>query len=311
MFQLNDLHASESESMTPAEIMRELARNDIFPKNAMAAATVQSDVMAPVFVALLERISRQRSGAMSDADLMALIPATYLLAQWRETRAYHPLLRLLRRPTLTLDLTLGDAVTESAFRMVAGTFDGDLDPLFDAIMDLRADDFARGAMMCALVVIAQSHPMLRPEIENFIRSFLTRQPKAPPDLLISWADVVADLGLEDMIETVRAVFDKGQIPKDYCDFSHFLGDLEATRAAGGVPASRRYQQGLIEDAVEELSRWHCYSDAYFEKQKVLKENPDPRVIPMANFVRDLAPPVGRNDPCPCGSGKKFKKCCLQ
>jgi len=21
--------------------------------------------------------------------------------------------------------------------------------------------------------------------------------------------------------------------------------------------------------------------------------------------------VGRNDPCPCGSGKRFKKCCLQ
>jgi preprotein translocase subunit SecA len=25
-------------------------------------------------------------------------------------------------------------------------------------------------------------------------------------------------------------------------------------------------------------------------------------------VRD-APKVGRNDPCPCGSGKKYKKCC--
>lgn len=22
------------------------------------------------------------------------------------------------------------------------------------------------------------------------------------------------------------------------------------------------------------------------------------------------PPIGRNDPCPCGSGKKFKRCCL-
>ena len=21
-------------------------------------------------------------------------------------------------------------------------------------------------------------------------------------------------------------------------------------------------------------------------------------------------PVGRNDPCPCGSGKKYKRCCL-
>lgn len=23
----------------------------------------------------------------------------------------------------------------------------------------------------------------------------------------------------------------------------------------------------------------------------------------------LGPKVGRNDPCPCGSGKKYKKCC--
>jgi len=21
--------------------------------------------------------------------------------------------------------------------------------------------------------------------------------------------------------------------------------------------------------------------------------------------------IGRNDPCPCGSGKKYKKCCLK
>ncbi|MBI4389239.1 MAG: SEC-C domain-containing protein, partial [Nitrospinae bacterium] len=26
-------------------------------------------------------------------------------------------------------------------------------------------------------------------------------------------------------------------------------------------------------------------------------------------VRRNAPKVGRNDPCPCGSGKKFKACC--
>ena len=26
-------------------------------------------------------------------------------------------------------------------------------------------------------------------------------------------------------------------------------------------------------------------------------------------VRNISPRVGRNDPCPCGSGKKFKKCC--
>ena len=30
---------------------------------------------------------------------------------------------------------------------------------------------------------------------------------------------------------------------------------------------------------------------------------------LAATMRRSAPKVGRNDPCPCGSGKKFKKCC--
>ena len=27
-------------------------------------------------------------------------------------------------------------------------------------------------------------------------------------------------------------------------------------------------------------------------------------------VQDSEPTIGRNDLCPCGSGKKYKKCCL-
>ncbi len=30
---------------------------------------------------------------------------------------------------------------------------------------------------------------------------------------------------------------------------------------------------------------------------------------VAHTVRRSAPKIGRNDPCPCGSGKKYKKCC--
>ena len=34
---------------------------------------------------------------------------------------------------------------------------------------------------------------------------------------------------------------------------------------------------------------------------------DPEPEPAATYVR-AGPKIGRNDPCPCGSGKKFKKC---
>ena len=35
---------------------------------------------------------------------------------------------------------------------------------------------------------------------------------------------------------------------------------------------------------------------------------DGELVPEKPIVREQ-PKVGRNDPCPCGSGKKYKKCC--
>ncbi len=48
-----------------------------------------------------------------------------------------------------------------------------------------------------------------------------------------------------------------------------------------------------------------YDDSDGEK----KSDGSPRDLPVFQpYVRE-DPKVGRNDPCPCGSGKKFKKCC--
>jgi len=44
---------------------------------------------------------------------------------------------------------------------------------------------------------------------------------------------------------------------------------------------------------------------YFKAQRLLAEDP---LGNMPDFLRTM-PKIGRNDPCPCGSGKKFKQCC--
>jgi len=44
---------------------------------------------------------------------------------------------------------------------------------------------------------------------------------------------------------------------------------------------------------------------HFETQRLSRTRSQ---IDMATFRRSM-PKVGRNDPCPCGSGKKFKQCC--
>ena len=48
--------------------------------------------------------------------------------------------------------------------------------------------------------------------------------------------------------------------------------------------------------------------AYFAKNNGVWEFTDGRVIGRDPYRRET-PKIGRNDPCPCGSGKKYKKCC--
>jgi preprotein translocase subunit SecA len=38
---------------------------------------------------------------------------------------------------------------------------------------------------------------------------------------------------------------------------------------------------------------------------------DDPFVGEVDTIRRATPKVGRNDPCPCGSGKKHKKCCLR
>lgn len=296
--------------MTPDEILRDFARDDIFPKAAMAAARRDRETMAPIFIALIRRLGSQRIAEMDDADVMALVPVFHLLGEWQEPSAHPPLVHLSRRPTEVLDYLLGDAVTETSFRVLAGTFDGDLEPLFAAVDDGEADEFARSSCMHALVLIAHLHPERRDAIVGFFRSFLIRRPAPPEIVLTGWMDAIADLGLEDMTEQVRALFQDGRISPEYCEFEHFLDDLRATLDAGGAPAGRRYGKSLITDAIDELSRWHCYTDAFFAEQKRRKVSNEFRVAPWTESVAHPTPKIGRNDPCPCGSGRKFKKCCL-
>jgi uncharacterized protein len=44
---------------------------------------------------------------------------------------------------------------------------------------------------------------------------------------------------------------------------------------------------------------------YFKSQRLLEKEP----FDSATTFRRSVPKIGRNDPCPCGSGKKFKQCC--
>lgn len=63
---------------------------------------------------------------------------------------------------------------------------------------------------------------------------------------------------------------------------------------------------LIPMAVTAMNSW-------LKQQQTVFAGARPNALPLpanSNVMPAQAYKIGRNDPCPCGSGKKYKKCCL-
>ena len=66
--------------------------------------------------------------------------------------------------------------------------------------------------------------------------------------------------------------------------------------------------------LNQLRRQWAWEDSLYKRKLGGKKRPAPEKL-IANFKPAPITPkpatrIGRNDPCPCGSGKKFKKCCI-
>jgi hypothetical protein len=71
---------------------------------------------------------------------------------------------------------------------------------------------------------------------------------------------------------------------------------------------------MIYDSIHMLELGELKAGAFplmteFDIHKSLPERPPPRVIGNGETIRRPIPKLGRNDPCHCGSGKKYKRCC--
>ena len=72
------------------------------------------------------------------------------------------------------------------------------------------------------------------------------------------------------------------------------------------PAFRENPERWLGRRREELAGTVASLHAYWDDgRKAAIEQLPQRAVPQ----RRSGPKVGRNDPCPCGSGRKFKKCC--
>ncbi len=91
------------------------------------------------------------------------------------------------------------------------------------------------------------------------------------------------------------------------EFGDVLDAVEALAATlddepGARPLPRREREALIDAMIADVGDVHEFFRPYRQAGAT------PQALRVAT-VRREQPKVGRNDPCPCGSGRKFKACC--
>ncbi len=288
----------------PRAILDELGAGGKPSDLALGAAILLVDDIAP---ALLEAIERAAAGAELDEQERALaFYGLHVLGAARDARAFPALMRILRLPPERLDNLLGDGLTQTIPRVIAGCFDDRAEELYALIADPAADEYARLEAFGAVAFLAFAGRIAIADAKRFLVRFDAERMAPPQDMAwAGWENAIALLGFRDLVPLVEAAWKDGRTPQDYSEPEYFFADLKRAETAWSDDSRFKdeHHYGYIEDIADALSWIAGPDDATPDLHTKAYFKPG---VPHVNPLRD----VGRNDPCPCGSGKKAKRCCL-
>ena len=278
-------------TMQIKEILAELEYyTGVFPRAALTEAIQEREKIIPELLEIIRRAADNPQQLDSDPDYMGHIYAMFLLSQFREKQAYEPLIRFFSLPgELSIDLT-GDVVTENLDSMLASVSCGDDRLIKTLIENPEVNEWVRGSGVRSLVILVLTGELTRDAVIEYFRSlFKGRLLREPSNVWDSLAACSMDLYPEELYEDVARSFQDGLVD------TFFVGPQEVRRALdrgmGRTMARLREDRTyrLVEDTIAEMEWWSCFKPATDCGRKKRK--------------------IGRNQPCPCGSGKKYKKCC--
>ena len=214
-------------------------------------------------------------------DVWGPMHAWRALGQLRAEAATVPLLALLNS-------IVNDGPADEEIPVVFGMIGPAAIPHIKAYLSDRSNPVWSAAMgMAGLKEIVRRHPDCRAETIGILIGML--KPHADANRTVSGFAVsgLMDLRAVEAIDPIRDAF-----RRDSVDIS-IAGDVEDVEIGLGLRASRATPAPHYS---MEFGDWSAPSGL----------DRKPGGIPVLAKRQD----VGRNDPCPCGSGKKYKKCCL-
>lgn len=226
----------------------------VLPHKQLRWASDNRDCVIPAFLDEL-RLYLDRKTPATDPSAVFFI--FHLLGFWKERRAYRLLARLLRLSPERLHSVLGDAVPVTSHRVMMNVFDGDPEPLYEIILDPKADGIVRSRMLETLAILTFQDKIPREETTAFLRDcFSNLQPQTACVAWVGWQSAISMLGLSEIKLLVKQAFERGSIDSSVVTYKHFNDDLQRAIEGNSAAASDEYKP--FGNPVQELSGWSNY-----------------------------------------------------
>jgi hypothetical protein len=283
-----------------------------FPAEELELAIAHWDALGQDFVEELESVATDPSIGCEPGYMLHMF-AMFLAAQQRDARAHAALVQIAKLPEPVLDDLLGDLLTDGYHRCLASTFGGDDSPIKSLIEDEGASIWSRIAGFHALSTRVLQGDAPASTLLDYLTALGTAEEarldgddERDLDFLTAIVDCAVDVGAAPMAEMIRRWFDKNYVDLMVID-RRFAEDRFAVD--WNTLVERGFRNRYVRSAVDEMKSWAFDRGS----RPVPPPHSDPHLNRhggpmMAPLVRET-PKFGRNDPCPCGSGKKYKKCC--
>ncbi len=269
-----------------------------FPESLPASAiTYLRENWGDVVEDLLGRLEKFVSGEdRSDIATESLLAILYLFAEHRETRAFKNMCRLLTLGEKT-NYVLGDALTEHYTSMLISTFDGDGSAMRAVVESEEVDEWPRAMAFQAMAYLVASGQYPDFDMPVYLFEWDAKQPRTKSCLWTTWAMVIAWFGLKQFVPLVQSAYQDGRIDAMSVTEEEVLILLELSACDPNPMAGFMVDRiGPFSNAIDALRMWYWKPSMPSALDK--PREPGTRKI-------------GRNERCPCGSGKKYKACCMK
>lgn len=233
--------------------------------------------------------------------------ALYLLGELQASESLPKVLSFLRLPKNAIDIWIGDHITETFWLVLYKLARNNTAALKAFLCEEGIYTYSKVVVSETLAQLYLHHPEKKEEIlaiyTEVFGLFLNTEPEEniiDTDLIALMITDAEDCNFKVLLPTIKALYERGYVSEGICGT---YAKLESTFAKSKYSKKRKLPS-IFEMYDIFISNWYERD----EPKKVESSDRDFFSLP-AEPKQAVSTKIGRNEPCPCGSGKKYKKCC--